>query len=83
MPYPNVTEYHSAPPLHAMDGALPGAKHDMGGWNRAYRTTLLLWLLLQGSLPAPARASVAFYNTRQGVDALVAGMHRVIEVFGV
>jgi len=40
-----------------MDGALPGAKHDMGGWNRACRATLLLGLVLQASLPAPARAS--------------------------
>lgn len=40
-----------------MDGALPGPKHDLGGWNRACRAALLLGLVLQGSLPAPARAS--------------------------
>ena len=34
-------------------------------------------------VPATARASFAFYNTRQEVDALIAGLHRVIEVFGV
>ena len=33
-------------------------------------------------LPATARASFAFYNTREEVDALVAGVGRVREVFG-
>ncbi|MBI3844926.1 MAG: cysteine desulfurase [Planctomycetes bacterium] len=33
-------------------------------------------------VPATARASFAFYNTRDEVDALVRGIHRVIEVFG-
>ena len=33
-------------------------------------------------VPATARASVAFYNTREDVDALVAGLHRVLEVLG-
>jgi cysteine desulfurase/selenocysteine lyase len=32
-------------------------------------------------LPATARASFAFYNTKEEVEALVAGMHKVIEVF--
>jgi cysteine desulfurase/selenocysteine lyase len=32
-------------------------------------------------LPATARASFAFYNTRQEVDALIAGVERVREVF--
>jgi cysteine desulfurase/selenocysteine lyase len=32
-------------------------------------------------VPATARASLAFYNTREDVDALVRGLHRVIEVF--
>jgi cysteine desulfurase/selenocysteine lyase len=32
-------------------------------------------------LPATARASFAFYNTRDEIDALVAGIHRVFEVF--
>ena len=33
-------------------------------------------------VPATARASFAFYNTRAEVDALVRGLHRVLEVFG-
>jgi cysteine desulfurase / selenocysteine lyase len=33
-------------------------------------------------IPATARASFALYNTRADVDALVRGIHRVIEVFG-
>jgi cysteine desulfurase / selenocysteine lyase len=33
-------------------------------------------------VPATARASVAFYNTKAEVDALAEGIHRVIEVFG-
>jgi len=33
-------------------------------------------------IPATARASIAFYNTRQEIDALVAGIHKVKEVFG-
>jgi len=33
-------------------------------------------------VPATLRASLAFYNTRQDIDALVAGMHKVREVFG-
>jgi cysteine desulfurase/selenocysteine lyase len=32
-------------------------------------------------VPATARASLAFYNTRAEVDALVAGLHKVTEVF--
>lgn len=32
-------------------------------------------------IPATARASFAVYNTRQDVDALVAGIHKVREVF--
>ncbi|MDH5196114.1 MAG: cysteine desulfurase, partial [Gemmatimonadota bacterium] len=32
-------------------------------------------------IPATARASMAFYNTRDDVDRLVAGLHRVREVF--
>lgn len=31
---------------------------------------------------ATARASLAFYNTREEIDALVAGLRRVVEVFG-
>jgi len=33
-------------------------------------------------VPATARASFAFYNTREDADALVAGLHRVRELFG-
>jgi cysteine desulfurase/selenocysteine lyase len=33
-------------------------------------------------LPATIRASLAFYNTREEVDALAAGVRRVLEVFG-
>jgi cysteine desulfurase/selenocysteine lyase len=33
------------------------------------------------AIPATTRASFAFYNTRAEVDALIAGIHKVIEVF--
>ena len=33
-------------------------------------------------IAATARASLAFYNRRADVDALVAGLHKVQEVFG-
>jgi cysteine desulfurase/selenocysteine lyase len=33
-------------------------------------------------VPAMARASLAFYNTREEIDALVRGIHKVKEVFG-
>lgn len=33
-------------------------------------------------IPATARASFAFYNTREEVDVLVGALHRVIEVMG-
>ncbi|MEK7217305.1 MAG: cysteine desulfurase [Chloroflexota bacterium] len=33
-------------------------------------------------IPATARASLAFYNTREEIDALVSGLHKVVEVFG-
>jgi len=32
---------------------------------------------------ATTRASLAFYNTREEIDALVAGIHKVKKVFGV
>ncbi len=32
-------------------------------------------------LPATARASFSFYNTREEVDTLVSGLHKVLEVF--
>jgi len=38
-------------------------------------------LMQRFGLPATARASFAFYNTRGEIDALVAGLHRVNEVF--
>ena len=33
-------------------------------------------------VPATARASLAFYNTKEEVDALIGAIHKVIEVFG-
>jgi cysteine desulfurase/selenocysteine lyase len=33
-------------------------------------------------VPAITRASFAFYNTREEVDALVAALHKVREIFG-
>ena len=33
-------------------------------------------------IPATARASFAFYNTKSEIDSLVAGIHKVKEVFG-
>ena len=33
-------------------------------------------------VPAMARASLAFYNTKAEIDSLVAGIHKVKEVFG-
>ena len=32
-------------------------------------------------VPATARASLAFYNTKEEIDVLVRGIDRVIEVF--
>jgi cysteine desulfurase/selenocysteine lyase len=34
------------------------------------------------NIPATARASFGLYNTRAEVDALVAGIHKVVEVMG-
>ena len=39
-------------------------------------------VMLRFGVPATVRASLAFYNTREDVDALVQGLHKVIEVFG-
>jgi len=39
-------------------------------------------LMERFGVPATARASFAFYNTREDVDALVAGLHKVVEVLG-
>jgi cysteine desulfurase/selenocysteine lyase len=33
-------------------------------------------------VPATSRASLAFYNTREEIDALVVGLKKVKEVFG-
>jgi cysteine desulfurase/selenocysteine lyase len=33
-------------------------------------------------VPATARASFAFYNTKEEVDSLVGAIHKVIELFG-
>ena len=39
-------------------------------------------LMERFGIPATARASLAFYNTREEIDALVGGIHKVKEVFG-
>jgi len=39
-------------------------------------------LMNRFGIPATARASLAFYNTRKDIDALVEGIHKVKEVFG-
>ncbi len=39
-------------------------------------------LMSRFGVPATARASLAFYNTREEIDALVAGIGKVLEVFG-
>ena len=33
-------------------------------------------------IPAATRASLAFYNTREDIDALVSGLHSVRKIFG-
>jgi cysteine desulfurase/selenocysteine lyase len=38
-------------------------------------------LMMRFRVPATGRASFGLYNTRQEVDALVAGLHEVLEVF--
>jgi cysteine desulfurase / selenocysteine lyase len=38
-------------------------------------------LMQRFGVPATARASLAFYNTREEIDALVRGLHRVREMF--
>jgi cysteine desulfurase/selenocysteine lyase len=38
-------------------------------------------LMERFGVPATARASFALYNTRQEVDALVAAVHKALEVF--
>jgi cysteine desulfurase/selenocysteine lyase len=38
-------------------------------------------LMQRFGIPATARASLAFYNTREEIDALVAAIHKVGEVF--
>lgn len=39
-------------------------------------------LMERFGIPATARASLAFYNTREEIDALAAGIYEVKEVFG-
>jgi cysteine desulfurase/selenocysteine lyase len=39
-------------------------------------------LMARFGVPATARASFSFYNTREEVDALVAGLHKAREVLG-
>ena len=39
-------------------------------------------LMARFGIPATARASLAFYNTKEEIDSLVAGIHKVKEVFG-
>jgi len=39
-------------------------------------------LMQRLGLPATARASLAFYNTREEIDALVAALDKVRRVFG-
>jgi cysteine desulfurase/selenocysteine lyase len=39
-------------------------------------------LMERFGVPATVRASIALYNNKADVDALVAGLHRVREVFG-
>ena len=39
-------------------------------------------VMMRYNVPATGRASMSFYNTRQEIDALVAGLHQVVEVFG-
>jgi cysteine desulfurase/selenocysteine lyase len=38
-------------------------------------------LMSSFGVPATARASLAFYNTREEIDALTAGIHKAIEFF--
>ncbi|MEX0736910.1 MAG: cysteine desulfurase, partial [Bacteroidota bacterium] len=38
-------------------------------------------VMIRYDIPATVRASFAFYNTREEVDALVRGIHKVVEVF--
>ena len=38
-------------------------------------------LMLRFNVPATGRASFGLYNTKEEADALVAGLHKVIEVF--
>ena len=39
-------------------------------------------LMMRFNVPATGRASFGLYNTRQEADRLVAGLHKVVEVFG-
>ena len=39
-------------------------------------------LMVRFNVPATGRASFGLYNTREEADALVSGLHKVVEVFG-
>ena len=39
-------------------------------------------LMQRFGVPATARASLAFYNTKEEIDVLVGGIHKAIEMFG-
>jgi cysteine desulfurase/selenocysteine lyase len=39
-------------------------------------------VMLHFGVPATARGSFGLYNTREDIDALVGGLHKVLEVFG-
>jgi cysteine desulfurase/selenocysteine lyase len=39
-------------------------------------------VMIRFGIPATARASFALYNTREDVDALLRGIHKVKEVMG-
>jgi cysteine desulfurase/selenocysteine lyase len=39
-------------------------------------------LMMRFNVPATGRASFGLYNTREEADALITGLHKVIEVFG-
>jgi cysteine desulfurase/selenocysteine lyase len=38
-------------------------------------------LMQRFKVPATARASLALYNTREEIDALVKSIHKVLEIF--
>ena len=52
-----------------------------GRHRRPHRPPLRQPVMERFGVPATARASLAFYNTRAEVDALTAGIRKVREVF--